>query len=394
MKVAFFEPWYGGSHRAFLDAWERRTRHDVTVYGLAPRHWKWRQEASAWELARKVADEPAPDVIVCSDFVDLPRLMGFLPPAWRDLPTVMYFHENQLTYRPDSGQEDFTHGFCNVLSAVRADQVLFNSDFHRRDFAAAADRLLQRLPRPNPREALAQKLKGSGVIAPLPELADVPLGSGPPAGSPLRVVFPHRLEPDKDPVALLGAIERVAASDPARSQRARPLELVLLGGQLERAPQPIQAAAARVAHLTIHSGYAESRDEYLRHLASADLVVSTARHEFFGVAFAEAMAAGCTPLAPNRLNYPALTAQVPDPKGCLYDAEEELVSKLGQYLHAPQLDQLRTPEQRAAARGAVLPLDADCGAQQLDNALEPLVRDTRSTPGRNGSRERGIRGDE
>ena len=40
LHVAFLEPWYGGSHRAFLDAWARRSRHRVTVHGLAPRHWK------------------------------------------------------------------------------------------------------------------------------------------------------------------------------------------------------------------------------------------------------------------------------------------------------------------------------------------------------------------
>ena len=75
LDVVFFEPWYGGSHRTFADAWARRSRHRVDLATLAPRHWKWRQEASAWELAAKVASRDVPDLIACSDYVDLPRLI-------------------------------------------------------------------------------------------------------------------------------------------------------------------------------------------------------------------------------------------------------------------------------------------------------------------------------
>ncbi len=41
-------------------------------------------------------------------------------------------------------------------------------------------------------------------------------------------------------------------------------------------------------------------------LARGTLVVSTARHEFFGLAVIEAVRAGCRPVLPNRLVYPEL----------------------------------------------------------------------------------------
>ncbi|MDH4280617.1 MAG: hypothetical protein OEW83_21340, partial [Acidimicrobiia bacterium] len=49
-----------------------------------------------------------------------------------------------------------------------------------------------------------------------------------------------------------------------------------------------------------------TRSEYLAALHRCDLVVSCARHEFFGVAVVEAVASGCVPLLPNDLSYPEL----------------------------------------------------------------------------------------
>ena len=47
-------------------------------------------------------------------------------------------------------------------------------------------------------------------------------------------------------------------------------------------------------------------------LQSADIYVSTAAHEFFGIAAVEAIAAGCYPLLPRRLSYPELVNNQPD----------------------------------------------------------------------------------
>ena len=34
MKVLALEPYYGGSHKAFLDGWQKHSRHEFTVLGL------------------------------------------------------------------------------------------------------------------------------------------------------------------------------------------------------------------------------------------------------------------------------------------------------------------------------------------------------------------------
>ena len=60
---------------------------------------------------------------------------------------------------------------------------------------------------------------------------------------------------------------------------------------------------------------------------SADVVVSTAHHEFFGISVTEAIYAGAFPVLPNRLVYPE---RVPEHlhARCLYDDDQDLVDKL------------------------------------------------------------------
>ncbi len=363
LSIAFFEPWFGGSHRAFLEAWGARTRHRLAIHALAPRHWKWRQESSAWELAREVDAAAPPDVIACSGYVDLPRLYGFLPPSWACRPSLMYFHETQLTYPGGQSERDLTHGFSNILSAIRADRVVFNSRFHLDEFRGAADEVLRRLPRPTPRAALSNVLDAAEVVPPMPELSGIPVGPG--GEGPLRIAFPHRLEPDKDPVAFADAVVHAAS-------RGATFEVELLGGHPRKAGPKITEALARLAPWLRNSEHIDDRARYLEVLGHCDLVASTARHEFFGVAFAEAMAAGCSPLAPGRLNYPALLASYSalEAGTGTYLELSDLPDRLVALARAPRL--LREAPMRSAAREAILSFDADPASRDLDRVIEGL----------------------
>ncbi|MCP4709148.1 MAG: glycosyltransferase family 4 protein [Planctomycetes bacterium] len=62
-------------------------------------------------------------------------------------------------------------------------------------------------------------------------------------------------------------------------------------------------------------------------MARSDIVVSTARHEFYGLSVLEAAAARCYPLLPNRLSYPELIPTSIHGQ-ILYDTPEELGRKL------------------------------------------------------------------
>ncbi len=377
LRIACFEPWLGGSHRSFLDEWAKRSQHQLDVFGLSPRHWKWRQEASAWELAKKIdpQSEP-PDLLFCSDYVDLPRLIGFLPERWRQVRTLAYFHENQLTYPvANGGRNDHGPGFSNILTAIRADALVFNSNFHRAEFGAAADKLLKRLPSPNPRAELAAAIERASVIPPLPDLDGIPPGPGAPEGAPMRVLFPHRLEPDKDPAAFCHAVREAADA-------GAEIELVFTGTGRGTPRPEIAAALQSVAAWTASdSGYAESRESYIKLLRGSDVVASTAHHEFFGVAFAEAMAAGCTPLAPGRLSYPSLLEgwQGVAGLGGLYGPESGMVAHLLRLSEARS--GLRQVAARDAARGAVIPFDAGTNVPALDALCDRTVTNLRHPQG-------------
>ena len=89
------------------------------------------------------------------------------------------------------------------------------------------------------------------------------------------------------------------------------------------------------------SDYAESEAEYARLLWDADVVLSTAVHEFFGVSVVEAIYCGAAPVLPDRLSYPELIPPEFHAR-CLYDDFAGLLARLRAFLtHAEPLPALR-----------------------------------------------------
>ena len=360
LNVLAIEPWLGGSHARFLETWRALSGHKVEILGLPARHWQWRMEAAAFTLAQRVGQSgQAPDVIVASDYVDLPRLRGFLPPHLRATPILLYLHENQLTYPDQDPDPDRNHyGFTNVLSCLAADAIAFNSHFHRQDFHAAARTLLQRLPNPAPRKEFDAAMADAQVIYPGIDLDALPLGTGPPPDSPLRIAFNHRWEHDKDPIGFLDAVIE------ARDAGAR-IEVVMLGESFERTPDGMTERLERLGSALLWSGFKPDQAEYASTLGACDLVVSTARHEFYGMALLEGLACGCSPLAPDRLAYPE---HLPRPD--LYTDHADLCAALTRA--ADQTDRWRRPNMRASRRELVQSHAAQQTALQLDAACEAL----------------------
>ena len=314
MRVLYLEPFAGGSHRAFGETLTAASWADWTVLTLPARHWKWRMRSSAAYFARANAQVLAQphDLVFASSYLPLAELIG-LSPGLATTPRVLYFHENQLAYprRPGHGEQsdrDLHYGFTQLVSALAATRCVFNSEHNRASFLLEAERLLKRMPdavAPGWVEAIAARSEVLGLPLSLPTITAPALDDLPPSGrkaGPL-VVWNHRWEYDKGPAQLVALIDGLLA-------RGVCFRLAVCGQQFRRKPAVLVEAEprwrAKLGEALVQWGELESRADYLALLGEAQVVVSTADHEFFGISILEATHCGARPLVPDALSYPEL----------------------------------------------------------------------------------------
>ena len=113
------------------------------------------------------------------------------------------------------------------------------------------------------------------------------------------ILWNQRWEYDKDPETLLWSLATLA-------EEGLDFRVALAGENFRVQPAEFEAARSRLGDRLIHFGFVEGAEAYGRLLWEADIVVSTASHEFFGVGVVEALYCGCIPVLPDRLSYPEL----------------------------------------------------------------------------------------
>ncbi len=355
-KGLFVEPFYGGSHRAFLDGLARHSTHEIELLTLPEGEWRRRMRRGAQELAPLAHDLPGNfDFLIVSDMLDLPAFLALTRPRFEHTPILAYFHENQMTYPRLKGTKfNSWFGQINYLTALSADAVAFNSDFHRHDFLNALGTLLDQPNNWLTAEGVAAVRAKSSVLPvgvdfnwlPTPESALVlPLAQAWETGSRgdgRTILWNHRWEFDKAPELFARTLHHLR-------DRGVPFRLIVAGEPGDNPNPAITNLPEQFSNEIVHFGFAPSKQEYARLLQRSDIVVSTTRHEFFGVGMVEAMAAGCIPCVPNRYNYPAL---VPKPfhSQLLWEDEADLYAKLESLLVAPlpPAEHLRSSAQRFA----------------------------------------------
>ncbi|MEM9256836.1 MAG: DUF3524 domain-containing protein [Pseudomonadota bacterium] len=272
---------------------------------LPPRHFSWRVRGNAlyWSRAERVCLEQPWDLVIATSMVDLATLRGLVP-SLACRPSLLYFHENQFAYPAAPGRETSLEAqVVSLYSALAADRIAFNSEFNRRTFLSGCAALLEKLPDFVP-VGVVDDLRSRSDVLPVPvdpDRRDVePLWPGTERDggmSPLRIVWVGRFEWDKGPDRLLGLLRQAEA-------RGLNYELAMIGQQFRNVPTDIQAVKRHFSHRLVQFGNVASTDRYKRYLAGADIVLSTAVHEFQGLAVMEAVQEGCVPLLPNRLSYP------------------------------------------------------------------------------------------
>lgn len=326
----FIEPFYGGSHKAFLDGLVRHGGHELALLTLPESEWRRRMRRGAQELAELAAGvEGKFDFLVATDMLDLPTFLALVRPRFSALPVMLYLHENQFTYPRLRGTKfNSWFGQINYLSACVADVVAFNSEFHQQDFLDAL-RTLHEQPNNWLVSSAIDAIERKSTVLPVGvelDWLDGQRASSAPGLAPL-ILWNHRWEFDKAPELFARTVTRLAEEGLAFR--------LAIAGEPGNAPSPELLALRDLPPERLrHFGFAESREEYAQLLWESDIVVSTTRHEFFGVGIVEALYCGCTPLAPARFNYPALVPEGVQER-CLFDTPANFESKLRALLREP-----------------------------------------------------------
>jgi len=366
VRIVLLEPYDTGSHRAWMHGYRQHSTHDITLLSLPGNYWKWRMHGGAVTLARLYLEaDPRPDLILATDMLDLTTFLALTRRTTAAIPTAVYFHENQLTYPlgPRQRQEWQNHlAFINYASALAADAVFFNSGYHRDAFLGELPRLLKHYPDYTELDSIARLRAKSEVLPPGLDLRRLDAFKPEEArrGPPL-ILWNHRWEYDKNPRAFLNALGRLADEGLA-------FEVALTGENVRRTAEEFEAARDRLGSRVIQYGYVPRFEDYARLLWMADVQVSTAYHDFFGLSTVEALYCGCISFLPRRLNYPDL---IPAEYHARYLYQEgEITYVLRRYLSGARETREKAP---ADLREHVSRFDWSIQAPRYDRALTALA---------------------
>uniref|UniRef100_A0A6I8PDW3 tRNA-queuosine alpha-mannosyltransferase n=1 Tax=Ornithorhynchus anatinus TaxID=9258 RepID=A0A6I8PDW3_ORNAN len=306
MSVLMIEAFYGGSHKQLVDLLHRELGGCV-LYTLPAKKWPWRARTAALYFSQVVAPSPEYRILFASSVLNLAELAALRPDLGK-LRKILYFHENQLVYPVRKCQErDFQFGYNQILSCLVADAVVFNSAFNMESFLASMGTFTKLIPDHRP-EGLEDAIRPKCRVLHFP------------------IRFPDvSREHDKGPELFFKTLLRL-------KEAGLTFHVSVLGETFSDVPDIFSEAKEALGSLVLHWGYLTSRDDYFRALCMADVVISTAKHEFFGVAMLEAVHCGCFPLCPKALVYPEIF-----PAEYLYSTPEQLFKRLRNFCRRPDI---------------------------------------------------------
>ncbi|XP_048576892.1 glycosyltransferase-like domain-containing protein 1 isoform X2 [Nematostella vectensis] len=304
--ILLIEPFCGGSHRQLMEILGSQVCGTVH-YCLSAKKWHWRMRTGALYFSQNIPKNSRYRILFASSVLNLSELIA-LRPDLAALRKIIYFHENQLVYPVRKQQErDFQYGYNQILSCLVADVVVFNSLFNMTSFLNNIDSFLKLMPDHRPNGIYDQiKPKCQVVYFPLQYL-DI---------SKLELENQNPREHDKDPELFFQTLFHLI-------EEGLSFNVSVLGEGFSQTPDVFHKARPLLGERVLHWGYQESRSKYLEILKDADVAVSTAKHEFFGVAMLEAVQCGCYPLCPKDLVYPEIY-----PEQYLYSTPGQLAKRL------------------------------------------------------------------
>lgn len=333
VRLLIVEPFYGGSHKQFVDGLMQHNSMETSLLQLSGHHWKWRMHGAAITLAEQFLQSNfQPDIVLASDMLDLSLFSALCKARLQSAKKVLYFHENQLTYpwspkdRDKQKGRDNHYSFINYSSALVADQCLFNSNYHLESFLTALEPFLRQFPDANNLFTVDQIKAKSSVLHLALDLSQLELMKPISLERPKRAVilWNHRWEYDKNPEGFFRALFEL-------QDRGIEFHLVVVGEELDKRPAIFDEAKEILKDKIMHWGYCEAREDYIKWLWLADILPVTSNQDFFGGSIIEAVYCNTIPLLPKRLAYPEHFTEPWQRAQFFYDNEQDLVNRLQRY---------------------------------------------------------------
>ena len=304
LNVFLLEPFHSGSHRAWAEGLIKHTRHDISLISHPGSFWRWRVRGSALTMAERtqevVSQKGKPDIVLASGMIDLAAWLGFTKRFVGDPQVVLYQHENQLTYPVSPSQSsDDSMKFVNWKNMAIADQIWFNSNFHKVSLLEVLPEFLKNVPDMPHSHRLEQVIEKTHVVPVGVELSEIECADG--VENPPLILWNHRWEYDKNPKAFIRSLMEL-------NEEGIRFSFAVTGENSPKDFEAIKSQFGRLSEFMVSSGYLP-RSEYISLLSKTDVVVSSSMHEFFGISVVEALSAGAVPVLPKRLSYPEVVPE-------------------------------------------------------------------------------------
>lgn len=340
MKILLLSPYDANSHQHWWRLLQQYFKADTwTVLTLPARYFSWRIRSNGltWSYDQRDTLVQHYDLCIATSMTDLATLRGLLP-SLSDIPTVLYFHENQAAYpvsnrvsskvdkqkvkTPGASHNIQSHNLqslntepnnieplmVQLYSSIAASHLCFNSDYNKNSFFHGLGQILKKFPDGVPKGIITELECKSSVI-PVPiEYHTLRCNNNSENNSDATaetistrnrstLVWNHRWEYDKSPARLLAFIQALPS--------AINLTLHVLGQSFRQTPLEFDEIKQELQNRGWLGrwGYIADRQEYYHVLNNSMFVLSTAEHDFQGISVLEAVSQGCIPIVPDRLAY-------------------------------------------------------------------------------------------
>lgn len=318
-KYLFVEPFNFGSHKFFAKQILRHSRLEIVTHFGSDPSWKWAMRFSGINCHKFIQNAThASEIraVLCSNYLNL----EFLKMDATFPPVVMYHHENQFAYPRQTHQShDFNFTIIEMINLQLAEKHIFNSQWNLDSTVEGWRKARRRLPAAYRKLFSDHWIERSCVVYPGIESLRPPVLTETKVAESV-IIWNHRWDHDKNPELFYRQLCCL---------REQPFRLILLGEQRTDIHPIFKRISQEFSDKIIAQGYVQSRHQYLHYLQIADICISTAEHEFFGMSVMEAFQAGCKLILPRKLSYPELFS---DEEVYFWHNEQELSATLRQQL--------------------------------------------------------------